>query len=191
MASAEGDKFKKEESLCASGIWIRNRDGIWQAKLSRGGSFTNSRFKEVEGPEAVTEVVRNFISTNYPHKTHTETDNPSQVDNKFLNPFGLSNIAEFETLRERWRVDEGYEVVIDKTKFGWVGGEVEKVVAVEKYEEGKDGEEREVAEKVDGEMKDFMERFAWAFPVSEKVVGKMTAYFEWMRDMERNARRIL
>ena len=169
---------ERAKSLCASGIWVRVRDGVWQAKLNRGGSFTNSRFREVEGTEAVTRVVQSFVGHGldvHAAFSHKGATSEFESEESLLNQ--LQKVAEFETTRERWGVDEGHEVVIDQTPFGWIGGEVEKVVTVEKGED-----ERRVAEKVDLKMKAFMDRFDWAFPVQGVVIGKMTAYFDWLRE---------
>lgn len=40
-------------TLSRRGIWVRKRDGEWQAKARQGGDYTNSQFSEVKGEEAV------------------------------------------------------------------------------------------------------------------------------------------
>ena len=167
---------ERAKSLCASGIWVRVRDGVWQAKLNRGGSFTNSRFREVEGMEAVGRVLRSFVDDGL---DAAFGDKGARSDSKSKEPLlnQLQKVAQFETARERWGVDEGYEVVIDQTPFGWIGGEVEKVMTVKKGDE-----ETRIAKKIDVEMEEFMNRFDWAFPVQGVVIGKMTAYFDWLRE---------
>ena len=169
---------ERAKSLCASGIWVRVRDGVWQAKLNRGGSFTNSRFREVEGTEAVGRVVRNFVEHGLDIRAaFGDKEAKSELEMKEPLLDQLQKVAEFETTRERWRVDGSYEVVIDQTPFGWIGGEVEKVTAVERGDD-----ETGIAKRIDVEMEEFMDKFAWAFPVQGVVVGKMTAYFDWLKE---------
>ena len=128
--------------------------------------------------EAVGRVVRSFVEHGHDVPAAFSSDKGAKSESENDKPLleQLQKVAEFETARERWVVDEGYEVVVDRTPFGWIGGEVEKVVTV-----GKGDDETGIAKKIDVEVEEFMYKFAWAFPVQGVVIGKLTAYFDWLR----------
>ncbi|MCJ1390120.1 hypothetical protein MMC18_002978 [Xylographa bjoerkii] len=147
--------------ICSSqGVWIRKRNGMWQAKIRQGGDFTNSQFGELSGAKDIATLVE---------KLHVDASIK-------LKNFGLEEIARFVTRRDAWKVADVYEVVVDNTDFGHSIGEVELQQVLETEE--KDNED--TAGRMDAQIKVFMLTYSWAFP-SGKVVGKLSAYFEWAR----------
>jgi hypothetical protein len=98
--------------------------------------------------------------------------------------FGLEEIARYTTFRETWRADNKFKVVLNKTNFDHIVGEVELQRAVTLDNNG--GEDVWAAIKqaliadMDQQLEDFMNYYSWAFP-SERPVGKLSAYFIWKR----------
>ncbi|MCJ1286342.1 hypothetical protein MMC26_005687 [Xylographa opegraphella] len=155
------DIYYDFNDVCFSrGIWIRKRNGTWQAKIRRGGDFTNSQFDEIDGAEDVGALVQ---------KLHV--DAPIKAEN-----FGLDELARFVTRRDAWKVADVYEVVVDNTDFGHSVGEVE----MQQTLEADSRDDGTVAIQMDARIKEFMQKHSWAFPPG-KVVGKLSAYFEWAR----------
>lgn len=148
--------YDSKNLLSSRGIWVRKRDGIWQAKVRRGGDFTNSQFGELEGPESIRDMVESL-----------DIGVPLTTAN-----FGLTKIAKFETKRAVWSAAEMYEIAVDSTNFGHLVGEVElQQEVVTEWEEG-------LANRLDTQIEAFMKKHSWAFP-SGKAVGKLSAYFDW------------
>ncbi|KAF1991760.1 hypothetical protein K402DRAFT_367070 [Aulographum hederae CBS 113979] len=152
--------FDRNQVLEKRGIWVRQRNGEWQAKCSRGGEQTNLRFEEFTGTDMVKEFVRKHIWT------------PDQTN------FGSAPIAEFRTERTEVHVDKGFIIAIDETDFGHMVGEVELLEEV-----SWDADLWVVDDKMrlmGLEIDEFMSRHGWAFP-DEKAVGKVAAYLEWKK----------
>ena len=106
----------KYNALFSQGIWIRQRDDLWQAKISHGGNFINSKFQEVEGRDQILALLK-------------QKKLPLRQDMENL---GLSQIAKFTTIRDKWQASRvlahysGYEAGDDISAFEyrtgtWIG----------------------------------------------------------------------
>ncbi|PLB47671.1 hypothetical protein P170DRAFT_447599 [Aspergillus steynii IBT 23096] len=148
--------------LSSKGVWVRQRDGHWQAKIRRGGDFNNSKFEELSGRAEISRYLAQL--TWYNTNIHGDT-------------FGLSQMAAFTTLRERWLANKEFTIVQDVTDFGHTVGEVELECKVD-YD-GHDLERyRDMRmAQMDAKIDFFMQRYAWAFCPGVPM-GKLTAYFE-------------
>ena len=176
-----GTRFKKHESLgkqtthdtyydrdsllFSKGIYIRRRNGRWEAKIRTGGDFINSAFTEIDGNNAVKEVVEQHLTV--------------PADGLSIEEM-LEPCAEFVTERESWMIDGRFKVDVDTTDFGHTVGEVELTRTLQ-YTNGEHGdEEKEVEkrlkEKMDQEIKAFMQSYPQAFPAG-RPLGKLSAYF--------------
>lgn len=205
-----------------TGIWLRLRrhfhdhgdqhphppaeeqsTGKWQAKVRLGGNYTNSAFQELTDEDEIVALLN----------SHTLSLGPDGGDGELLllpqqdgqggaattssSPSIWQVSARFVSHRDTFLVDDTFTVILDKTDFGHVVGEVElekKVtVTVAGSKQGaagpgSGGEVEKQDEKVDGlpvshviaqmdqEIDDFMRRHEWAFPPG-KPVGKLSAYF--------------
>ncbi|KAK0725002.1 CYTH-like domain-containing protein [Lasiosphaeris hirsuta] len=147
--------FDRDDALSAAGVWVRRRNGTWQAKIWRGGDRTNSRFEEVEDVGVIAGHVARILG-------HADGRN-----------FGLLAMADFVTTRDQWLVDGEFWVVRDRMDFGHEVGEVE----LQEEVEGSEEEKGRKMEEMDRRIGAFMERHAWAFVVG-KPKGKLVAYFE-------------
>ncbi|KAK0666900.1 CYTH-like domain-containing protein [Cercophora samala] len=157
--------YDKADLLSSSGAWIRRRNGIWEAKIRKGGDFTNSRFEELSRVSDIAACVENITKI----QAH-EREN-----------FGLGIMADFTTTRETWIADDEFRIVRDNMDFGHEVGEVELQRALEGEGGGVPSEEEKMVEmqRMDERISEFMRRYSWAF-TSGKPVGKLTAYFEMM-----------
>lgn len=156
--------YDRSRALSTAGIYVRRRNGTWQAKLGLGGNYLNSSFEEISDPMAISDSVEKV--TGYRGSEHE--------------CFGLGSIADMTTFRKTWLADQEFKVVVDTMDFGHVVGEVEieKTVtfgAVD--EEGLEEQRRAVMKSMDERIGAFMERYAWAFGGGVPK-GKLTAYFE-------------
>ena len=75
---------------------------------------------------------------------------------------GLDILAKFMTMRQAFRADEKFGIVLDHTDFGHSVGEVESMA-----------EDEETAH---GEIDTFMARYPWFFEKGS-TEGKLAAYF--------------
>ncbi|KAK1147868.1 hypothetical protein N8T08_000382 [Aspergillus melleus] len=148
--------------LSSKGVWVRQRNGHWQAKIRRGGDYNKSKFEELSGHDQIFRYLAQLPG--YTRNIEGET-------------FGLSQMAAFTTLRKRWVANKEFNIVQDATDFGHTVGEVELECQF-KY----DGDDLELYRRLkmaemDERITMFMQRYAWAFcPGVPK--GKLTAYFE-------------
>ncbi|KAH6856873.1 CYTH-like domain-containing protein [Chaetomium sp. MPI-CAGE-AT-0009] len=140
-------------ALSAAGAWVRRRDGLWEAKLRRGGDFVNSRFEEVTGEEAVRGCVVGVLGLGGDLKG----DLWGQQQRDGGGCFGLVVMADLVTTREAWLVDGEFRVVRDVMDFGHEVGEVELQVEVDGSVVGEE-EKRGVMEGMDRRVEGFMER---------------------------------
>lgn len=165
--SFEDTYFDRDGTLIANKIWVRKRSGCWQAKVRRGGDYTNSQFEEFAGPQEISELIKKYY-----HDPDIASRN-----------FGLQKIAQFTTTRDAWKADDRFEIVLDNTNFGHSVGEVELQETVETS--GDDQSlatlRQSMAKEMDREIDSFMQRYHWAFPL-EIPVGKLSAYFAWKKD---------
>ncbi|MCJ1399101.1 hypothetical protein MMC11_002303 [Xylographa trunciseda] len=167
------DIYYDLNEVCSSqGVYIRKRNGTWQAKVRQGGDFTNSQFSEFDEVEGIEALVEKLYSSSNQRNTLQQYVNASiKAEN-----FGLGELARFVTRRDAWQVDDVFEVVVDNTDFGHSVGEVELQQVLEMGKKDDGG----TAVRMDAQIKEFMLKHSWAFP-SGKVVGKLSAYFEWAR----------
>lgn len=159
--SFEDQYFDHHGLLCANNIWLRTRDLCWVAKIRQGGNRINSQFKEISSTTDIAKLVQQYC--------------PSA--NVSLPNFGLQGIAQFKTVREAWRADDRFEIVLDSTDFGHSVGEVElQESVISSDDESLKSSYDAKGKAMDQEIETFMQRYSWAFPVGEPV-GKLTAYF--------------
>lgn len=102
--------YDRNDQLFSKGIYIRQRNGNWEAKVRVDGDFINSAFTEVEGYMAVKEAVKHHLAG------ATEGLRIEGV---------LKPCAEFVTERESWVVEGRFKVDVDTTDFGHTVGEVD------------------------------------------------------------------
>jgi thiamine-triphosphatase len=183
-SNSGGSRFKKHESLrkqttqdtyydrngllFSKGVYIRRRNGHWEAKIRTGGDFINSAFTEVDGNNAVKEVVEQNLTIS--------TDGLSLEE--ILEPY-----AEFVTERESWIMNGRFKVNVDTTDFGHMVREVEltRTLRAANGEHGEEEEEREkLKQEMDRDIKAFMQSYPQVFPAG-RPLGKLSAYFSWIR----------
>ncbi|KAM0254374.1 hypothetical protein ACHAQJ_006843 [Trichoderma viride] len=158
--------YDKSNILSTAGAWIRKRDGEWQAKIKKGGGFTNSRFEELTRIDDISAYIK-----------HT-----TGIDEREALNFGLKPVATFSTTRETWIADDEFHVVLDTMDFGHQVGEVELQVDLVGENGGVPTEEQKQRELqvMDDRIVAFMKTYAWAFSPGEPK-GKLSAYFERAR----------
>lgn len=137
--------------------------------MRKGGDRINSSFEEVHDYD----TILNFLQTKFPHLKDVEKIEELDV------------LAHIKCCRETWKMDEKFSVVIDTTAFGHVVGEVELEVEANNETGGlesgdRDRGEAETIKNMDVEIKTFMQKHTWAFPIEGRVMGKLSAYFEWL-----------
>jgi thiamine-triphosphatase len=184
-SNSGGLRFKKHESLgrqttqdtyydrngelFSKGVYIRRRNGYWEAKIRTGGDFINSAFTEVDGNNAVKEVIEQNLTVSADGLSIEEM---------------LEPCAEFVTERESWMMDGRFKVDVDITNFGHIVGEVEltRTLRYTNSEHGEEEEEREkkLKQEMDQDIKAFMQSYPEAFPAG-RPLGKLSAYFHWIR----------
>jgi thiamine-triphosphatase len=157
--------YDRDSLLFSKGIYIRRRNGHWEAKIRTGGDFINSAFTEIDGNNAVKEVIEQNLTVSADGVSIQEM---------------LEPCAEFVTERESWMIDGRFKVDVDTTDFGHIVGEVELTRTLQ-YANGEHGEEEEekekkLKEKMDQEIKAFMQSYPQAFPAG-RPLGKLSAYF--------------
>ena len=151
-------------SLISAGIYVRQRNGFWEAKVRGGGDYTNSMFEELTGTEPVRRCVMDTIGKKDCEKDH----------------FGLNPIATLSTDRQSWIADNEFKIVLDTMNFGHTVGEVELQEEVQFTETANSTIEQQKGEKMKGmdkRIEAFMDRYSWAFHLGVPK-GKLTAYFE-------------
>ncbi|KAI5300645.1 hypothetical protein KEM56_002308 [Ascosphaera pollenicola] len=168
----------ENEILTKSGLYVRQRNGQWEAKLKQSGDFNNSQFEEVKGRRGVLELLLQLEHRACIAKDKLATQLPRLEPTDYA--FGLPVFADLQTTREKWVVNDMFNVVLDTTNFGHGVGEVEleetlvTTLGMEDFDEAK----RQLGADMDKRIETFMKSHAWAFPPG-KPVGKLTAYFAW------------
>ncbi|RAL15892.1 thiamine-triphosphatase [Aspergillus homomorphus CBS 101889] len=157
--------YDQNGQLSSKGIWIRRRNGHWEAKIKDGGDFQNSRFVELRDSKEIS----------YHLKLLTGIKQPE------CNNFGLQKLAIFTTSRRSWIANEEFEIVQDIMDFdNHMVGEVElkHTVALNPESHRTIEQERELKlNEMDLRIKDFMNHYAWAFHVG-RPKGKLAAFLE-------------
>ncbi|ERF71079.1 hypothetical protein EPUS_07751 [Endocarpon pusillum Z07020] len=148
--------FDKHQKLSSTGIYVRKRDGRWQAKVRQSGDYQNSTFEELAGKDEIGDLVARCTGQASSHS----------VD------FGLSQMAHFTTVRDRWRANRRFEVVLDSASFGHMVGEVE----LQSVGEVDPVASSRASDSMHAEIEAFMQKYSWAFPPG-KADGKLSAYF--------------
>lgn len=170
----------------SKGIYVRKRDGIWEAKIRSGGDFLNSAFVEVEGLEGVREVVEGELGV---LKKGGEEEEGSYDDKGLGGEIVLEDVlnpcAEFVTERESWLIERKFKVDVDTTDFGHVVGEVELVKVIERNMKAREDERKKLERGMQKEIKKLMERYPMAFPAG-KAVGKLSAYIAMKDALEKD-----
>ncbi|KAH8803477.1 CYTH-like domain-containing protein [Xylogone sp. PMI_703] len=160
--------YDRKGFLFSKGVYIRRRNGYWEAKIRSGGNFINSAFKEVDGNDAVKDVIGKHITIS------SDSFSIEEV---------LEPCAEFVTERESWMLDGRFKVDIDETDFGHIVGEVELTETLERVSSEHDGkgekEESRLKEEMDQDIETFMQSYPRAFPPG-RPLGKLSAYFDWL-----------
>ncbi|KAH7122383.1 CYTH-like domain-containing protein [Dendryphion nanum] len=155
--------FDKGGLLMRAGIYLRQRNGTWEAKDRLGGNYKNSQFEEKTDVQEIQVLARSILDGERGRRDGLVFDFKAELD----------PVAEFKTVREEWEVDGGIKVVLDEADFGCVVGEVEICESM-KREEMQD-KVPVLNERIDG----FMKKYEWAFPRDGEVVGKLEAWFRW------------
>lgn len=168
-------------TLSRQGVWVRQRGTGWQAKIRQGGDYTNSQFHELSCPDDIGRIIKSY-NVQYSPLSAGGSDKT----------FGLKSMAQFTTIREAWRANKEFKIVLDRTDFGHAVGEVELELEVESNNNDNnnnnhdENEKRWAAERqgmttqMDRQIETFMQDYSWAFP-DGKVVGKLSAYFEFIK----------
>jgi thiamine-triphosphatase len=156
--------YDRSSNLSSAGVWVRQRNGQWEAKVKKGGNFTNSRFEELSDPRAISQCVKDLTGIRC-----TEQEQ-----------FGLQRIATLSTTRKAWIADNEFRIVLDTMDFGHSVGEVElqqqttftatASLSIEQQKQRK-------MQEMDDRIAKFMEQYSWAF-CRGVPKGKLTAYFE-------------
>ncbi|KFY03039.1 hypothetical protein V490_00333 [Pseudogymnoascus sp. VKM F-3557] len=156
--------YDRDGLLFSKGVYVRQRNGHWEAKIRSGGDFINSAFAEINGNNAVKEIIMHNLRG---------FANGADIE-EILKP-----CAKFATDRESWMIDGKFKVDVDKTDFGHTVGEVELTKTL-KYVNKEEEKLKELKEQMDQEIKLFMQFYPQAFPVG-RPVGKLSAYFRQAR----------
>jgi thiamine-triphosphatase len=156
--------FDKGKQLSTAGIWVRQRNGRWEAKVRRGGDFINSKFEELANTEDIARCVNNIVGTTYTSE----------------NNFGLKRIATISTIRRAWSEVSDFKITLDTMDFGHTVGEVElrqKVTFSGTSQRSIEQAKEQKMQEMDERISSFMQQYSWAFRSGEPK-GKLTAFFE-------------
>lgn len=143
---------------------MRQRNGQWEAKVRKGGTFNDSKFEELFDPHEISQYVKNLTGIGKTEEDH----------------FGLERIAMLSTLRKAWMADHEFKIVSDTTDFGHTVGEVElqkKVDFIGAEDVSIEQQKQRVMQEMDERIVKFMSRYAWAFRPGIPT-GKLSAYFK-------------
>ena len=148
-------------SLRTAGIYIRQREARWEAKVRKGGNFINSTFEETTSLSQIA--------------GYAQTIGNVQGRADVGNHFGLHVVAKLATTRLAWTADHGFKIVLDSTDFGHEVGEVELEHVIEPSNQRDDHEA--VRSAMNERIERFMAMHKWAFPPGVPK-GKLSAYFD-------------
>lgn len=163
-------------TLSTQGVWVRQRGTDWQAKIRQGGDYTNSQFQELSCPDEIGRMIKSY---------NIQYSGPALLLGSDKS-FGLKSMAQFTTIREGWKADKKFKIVLDRTDYGHAVGEVKLELEMEmESNKKKNNDENEklwaaerqgMATQMDRQIETFMQKYSWAFP-DGKAVGKLSAYF--------------
>ncbi|KAG7008518.1 hypothetical protein G7Y79_00005g016590 [Physcia stellaris] len=129
--------FDTQDVLSKNGIWLRqrmeNKSATLEAKIRVSGDFHRSTFEETTDQTLIRDLVRR-------HVPQYNEEKPN---------LGLDILAKFMTMRQAFRADGKFGIVLDHTDFGHSVGEVELMAEDE--------------EKAHREIDTFMARYPWFF----------------------------
>jgi thiamine-triphosphatase len=92
--------------LSNNGLWVRRRAAEWEAKYRKTGDFTRTTFHETNDVSKIQSLIAGYTKLDAGPNTN----------------FGLNLISRFRTIREVYRADEKFLVMLDAIDFGhWVG----------------------------------------------------------------------
>ncbi|TEY35472.1 hypothetical protein BOTCAL_0590g00040 [Botryotinia calthae] len=146
----EDEYFDSANLLSKSGVWIRKRDKIWEAKCRQDGDFLRSSFNETGKVDEIKKMIRTYAHVGY--------------DVSPDNNFGLTRICRYRTKREIYLADDQFSIMLDSTDFGHWVGEVEL--------------QTHQSASALSDIDTFMQKYSWFFENGGTPKGKMTAYFE-------------
>ena len=151
--------FDRNGTLMSKGLYVRRRDGLWEAKVRVGGDFINSSFREINDVDSIRKEITKYSVGVGINRAIEEM---------------LCPCADFVTERESWMIN-GFKIDVDTTDFGHTVGEVE----LTKYLSTEDGtaREQELILVMDTEIETFMKFYPQVFLVGEPL-GKLSAYFK-------------
>ncbi|KPI41024.1 uncharacterized protein AB675_8223 [Cyphellophora attinorum] len=156
--------YDRSKLLSSAGIWVRERNERWQAKVKHGGSFNHSKFEDLTEPRDIAERVGKVLGEEV------------SADDKF----GLGCIAQFTTIRHTYLANDEFKIVLDTTHFFHSVGEVElqkKFKFTATTEQDLALQKQNAMEDMDQRIAKFMDRYSWTFSQGE-AKGKLTAWFE-------------
>ena len=141
--------FDTQDVLSKNGIWLRqrmeNKSATLEAKIRVSGDFNRSTFEETTDQTLIRDLVRRHVPQYNEEKAN----------------LGLDILAKFMTMRQAFRADGKFGIVLDHTDFGHSVGEVELMA-----------EDEETAH---GDIDTFMARYPWFFEKG-RAEGKLAAY---------------
>ncbi|KAK8859552.1 CYTH-like domain-containing protein [Apiospora arundinis] len=97
--------YDRDGLLFSKGVYVRRRDGRWEAKIRAGGDYINSAFMEIDGIQAVERAVKNIMVLPGFRSDLEEM---------------LVPCADFVTDRESWMIDGKFKVDVDSTDFSHI-----------------------------------------------------------------------
>ncbi|TVY85455.1 Radical S-adenosyl methionine domain-containing protein [Lachnellula suecica] len=146
----QDEYFDSANVLSKKGLWIRKRNGAWEAKRLESGDFLRSTFYETSDIDEIRSMIDKCLIT-------SSISKPG-------NNFGLKSICRYRTERETFVADRQFSIMLDSTDFGHWVGEVEL--------------QRDDEVEATSEIDRFMKTYSWFFTSGVVPRGKMTAYFE-------------
>ncbi|KAL9111426.1 MAG: hypothetical protein Q9227_004103 [Pyrenula ochraceoflavens] len=161
--------------LMKQGIYVRSRDGQWEAKHGNSGDYNTSQFEEMHSSKKIAELIKKAV------------DSASYVSE--ANNFDLTPVAHFTTRRVCLVADDRFTIALDDMDFGHSVGEVELLEDFQ-YENNESmiAKIMMIQNKkalLRQEIECFMRQYGWAFPTTtpdgQPVHGKLTRYFEMQR----------
>jgi thiamine-triphosphatase len=149
--------------LSSNGIWLRQRNGEWQAKARHRSSVWGS-----DSPLDVGTVFKELLCPAEIHALLSRYMQLPPLDESVHRRFGLDMIADFTACREKYHAGSRFHVVLDHTNFGHRVGEVE-VMALSAD-----------AVQAQHDIDAFMAKYAWFFVSTggRPIRGKLAAYLE-------------
>ncbi|OJK00818.1 hypothetical protein ASPACDRAFT_42309 [Aspergillus aculeatus ATCC 16872] len=125
--------YDSDDFLSTRGVWVRQRNNTWQAKIRRGGDYSNSKFEELSTPASISAYLAELTGG-------TRTDATNQ--------FGLNADGDV--------TDLGHTVGEVELELRWDCRDDRPKIDVERRRAAKMAE-------MDERIMVFMRRYHWAF----------------------------